>query len=164
MKNIAIYPGTFDPITYGHIDVIKKSLKFVNKIVIGISDGDQKNFLFSIDERIQIVKQALFKDLKFSKKNIKVVTFDSLTTELCKKYKSNIILRGLRAVSDFEYEFQLAGMNRKLNNKVETIFLMSDIENQIISSRFVKEIAQLKGDLKKFTTKSTIESLKNRYA
>jgi pantetheine-phosphate adenylyltransferase len=164
MKNIAIYPGTFDPITYGHIDVIKKSLKFVNKIVIGISDGDQKNFLFSIDERIQIVKQALFKDLKFSKKNIKVVTFDSLTTELCKKYKSNIILRGLRAVSDFEYEFQLAGMNRKLNNKVETIFLMSDIENQIISSRFVKEIAQHKGDLKKFTTKSTIESLKNRYA
>ena len=164
MKNIAIYPGTFDPITYGHIDVIKKSLKFIDTVIIGISDGNQKNFLFNIDERIEIVKKALFKDLSFSKKKIKVITFDSLTTDLCKKYKSNIILRGLRAVSDFEYEFQLAGMNRKLNNKVETIFLMSDIENQIISSRFVKEIAQHKGNLKKFTTKSTIQSLKNIYA
>jgi len=163
MKNIAIYPGTFDPITYGHVDVIKKSLKFIDTVIIGISDGNQKNFLFDIDERIDIVKKALFNDLKFSKKNIKIIKFDSLTTELCKKYKSNIILRGLRAVSDFEYEFQLAGMNRKLNNKVETIFLMSDIENQIISSRFVKEIAQHKGNLKKFTTKSTIQSLKNRY-
>ena len=164
MKNIAIYPGTFDPITFGHIDVIKKSLKFVDNLIVGISDGNRKSFLFSLDERIEIVKKALFKDLKFSNKKINVITFDSLTTDLCKKYKSNIILRGLRAVSDFEYEFQLAGMNRKLNNKVETIFLMSDVENQIISSRFVKEIAQHKGNLKKFTTKSTIISLKNIYA
>ena len=163
MKNIAIYPGTFDPITFGHVDVIKKSLKFVDKIIVGISNGNQKNFLFSLDERVKIIKKALFDDLKFKKNNISVVIFDSLTTELCKKYNSNIILRGLRAVSDFEYEFQLAGMNRKLNNKVETIFLMSDVENQIISSRFVKEIAQHKGDLKKFTTKSTIQSLKERY-
>ena len=164
MKNIAIYPGTFDPITFGHIDVIKKALKFVDNVIVGISNGNQKNFLFSIEERIEIVYKALFIDLKFSKKKIKIITFDSLTTELCKKYKSNLILRGLRAVSDFEYEFQLAGMNRKLNDKVETIFLMSDVENQIISSRFVKEIAQHKGDLKKFTTKSTIKSLKNIYA
>ena len=164
MKNIAIYPGTFDPITYGHIDVIKKSLKFVDKIIVGISNGNQKNFLFSMEERAEIIKNALFKDLKFSKKKIDVITFNSLTTDLCKKYKSNIILRGLRAVSDFEYEFQLAGMNRKLNNEIETIFLMSDIENQIISSKFVKEIALHKGDLKKFTTISTIKSLKDRYA
>ncbi len=164
MKNVAIYPGTFDPITYGHIDVIKKSLKFLDRVIVGISDGNQKNFLFSIEERIEIVKKALFKDLKFSPKKINVISFDTLTTDLCNKYKSNIILRGLRAVSDFEYEFQLAGMNRKLNNKVETIFLMSDVENQIISSRFVKEIAQHKGNLKKFTTKSTIKSLKERYA
>ena len=164
MKNIAIYPGTFDPITFGHIDVIKKALKFVDNVIVGISNGNQKNFLFSIEERIEMVYKALFIDLKFSKKKIKIITFDSLTTELCKKYKSNLILRGLRAVSDFEYEFQLAGMNRKLNDKVETIFLMSDVENQIISSRFVKEIAQHKGDLKKFTTKSTIKSLKNIYA
>ncbi len=110
------------------------------------------------------MKKAVFKDLKFSNKKINVIIFDSLTTELCKKYKSNLILRGLRAVSDFEYEFQLAGMNRKLYNKVETIFVMSDVENQIISSRFVKEIAQHNGNLKKFTTKSTIKSLKERYA
>ena len=163
MKNIAIYPGTFDPITFGHIDVIKKSLKIVDKVIVGISDGNQKNFLFSLDERIGIVKRALYKDLKFKKNKVDVIKFNTLTTDLCKKYKSNIILRGLRAVSDFEYEFQLAGMNRKLNNQVETIFLMSDIENQIISSRFVKEIAQHNGDLKKFTTKSTIKSLKEVY-
>ncbi len=163
MKNIAIYPGTFDPITFGHIDVIKKSLKIVDKVIVGISDGNQKNFLFSLDERIEIVKRALYKDLKFKKNKVDVIKFNTLTTDLCKTYKSNIILRGLRAVSDFEYEFQLAGMNRKLNNQVETIFLMSDVENQIISSRFVKEIAQHNGDLKKFTTKSTIKSLKEVY-
>ena len=163
MKNIAIYPGTFDPITFGHIDVIKKSLKIIDKVIVGISDGNQKNFLFSLDERIEIVKRALYKDLKFKKNKVDVIKFNTLTTDLCKKYKSNIILRGLRAVSDFEYEFQLAGMNRKLNNQVETIFLMSDVENQIISSRFVKEIAQHNGDLKKFTTKSTIKSLKEIY-
>ena len=164
MKNIAIYPGTFDPITNGHIDVIKKALKFTDKIIVGISDGNEKNFLFPIDERLKIVTKALYGDLKLSKKKIQVIKFNSLTTELCKKYKSNLILRGLRAVSDFEYEFQLAGMNRKLNNKVETVFLMSDVENQIISSRFVKEIALHKGDLRKFTTKSTIKSLKEVYA
>ena len=164
MKNIAIYPGTFDPITNGHIDVIKKALKFLDKIIVGISDGSEKNFLFPIDERLKIVSKALYGDLKISKNKIQVIKFNSLTTELCKKYKSNLILRGLRAVSDFEYEFQLAGMNRKLNNKVETIFLMSDVENQIISSRFVKEIALHKGDLRKFTTKSTIKSLKEVYA
>ena len=163
MSKIAIYPGTFDPITYGHIDVIKKALKLFDKIVVGVSDVSSKNYLFSSEERIEIVNKALFKDLKLNKKKIAVVSFSSLTTDLCKKYKSNIILRGLRAVSDFEYEFQLAGMNRKLNQNIETIFLMSDIENQIISSRFVKEIVKLNGDIKKFTTKSTIKSLKEKY-
>ena len=163
MKKNAIYPGTFDPITFGHIDVIKKSLKLFDKIVIAVSDGTNKNYLFSSDERIDIIKKAIFFDLKLDKKKIDIISFKSLTTDLCKKYKSNIILRGLRAVSDFEYEFQLAGMNRKLNNKIETIFVMSDIENQIISSRFVKEIVRLKGDIKKFTTKSTIKSLKDKY-
>ena len=163
MPKVAIYPGTFDPITFGHIDVIKKSLKLFDKLVVGVSDSENKNYLFNPFERIEIVKKALFSDLKLDKKKIVVVSFSSLTTDLCKRYKSNIILRGLRAVSDFEYEFQLAGMNRKLNNKIETIFLMSDVENQIISSKFVKEIVKLKGDIKKFTTKSTIKSLKEKY-
>ena len=162
MSKIAIYPGTFDPITYGHIDVIKKSLKLFEKIVVAVSDVENKNYLFSADERINIIKKALFSDLKLDKRKIIIITFTSLTTDLCKKYKSNIILRGLRAVSDFEYEFQLAGMNRKLNNNIETLFLMSDVENQIISSRFVKEIVKLNGDIKKFTTKSTIKSLKEK--
>ena len=163
MKKVAVYPGTFDPITYGHIDVIKKSLKLFERVVIAVSDGANKNYLFNSDERIEIIKKALFKDQKLNKSKIEIISFQSLTTDICKKYKSNIILRGLRAVSDFEYEFQLAGMNRKLNNNIETIFLMSDIENQIISSRFVKEIIKLKGDIRKFTTKSTIKSLKEKY-
>jgi len=163
MKINAIYPGTFDPITFGHIDVIKKGLKIFDTVVVAISETDNKNYFFNAQERMNIVKKALFLDLKFNKKKIKIILFKSLTTDLCKKYKSNIILRGLRAASDFEYEFQLAGMNRKLNNNIETIFLMSDIENQIISSKFVKEIISLGGDVKKFTTKSTIISLKQKY-
>ena len=163
MKKVAVYPGTFDPITFGHIDVIKKALKLFDKVVVAASDGANKSYLFNPVERIEIIKKALFFDLKLDKKKIEIISFTSLTTDLCKKYKSNIILRGLRAVSDFEYEFQLAGMNRKLNNNIETIFLMSDVENQIISSKFVKEIVRLGGDIKKFTTKSTINSLKEKY-
>ena len=163
MKKVAVYPGTFDPITFGHIDVIKKALKLFDKVIVAASEGTNKNYLFNSLERTQLIKKALFVDLKFDKKRIEVISFTSLTTDLCKKYKSNIILRGLRAVSDFEYEFQLAGMNRKLSNNIETIFFMSDVENQIISWRFVKEIVRLKGDIKKFTTKSTIKSLKEKY-
>ena len=162
MNRVAIYPGTFDPITFGHIDVIKKGLKLFDKLVVAVSDGENKDYLFTSDERIEIVKKALFSDIRINKKKIEIISFTSLTTDLCRKYKSNIILRGLRAVSDFEYEFQLAGMNRKLNNDIETLFLMSDVENQIISSRFVKEIIKLRGDIKKFTTKSTIKSLKQK--
>ena len=162
MNKVAIYPGTFDPITFGHIDVIKKGLKLFDKIVVAVSDVDNKNYLFNSDERVEIVEKALFSDLKLNKKKILIITFSSLTTDLCRKYKSNFILRGLRAVSDFEYEFQLAGMNRKLNSNIETLFLMSDVENQIISSRFVKEIVKLNGNIGKFTTKSTIKSLKEK--
>ena len=163
MNKTAIYPGTFDPITFGHIDVIKKGLKLFEEVIVAVSDVDNKNYLFDSDERVKIIKKALYYDLKLNKKKILVISFTSLTTDLCKKYKSNFILRGLRAVSDFEYEFQLAGMNRKLNSNIETLFLMSDVEHQIISSKFVKEIIKLKGDIRKFTTKSTIKSLKDKY-
>ncbi|MDA9623687.1 pantetheine-phosphate adenylyltransferase [Pelagibacteraceae bacterium] len=158
----AIYPGTFDPITLGHIDVIKKSLKIVDKIIVATTDNVSKNYFFSIEERISIINNSLFKDLKLNKKRILIIQFDSLTIDLCKKYKASLIVRGLRAASDFEYEFQLAGMNKKLDNSIETIFLMSDVENQIISSKFVKEIANLKGNISKFLTKSAMKELKEK--
>ena len=159
----AIYPGTFDPITYGHIDVIKKSLKIFDRVIVATTDNVNKNYYFSIDERLSIIKDSLFKDLRLNKNKIKVIPFDTLTINLCKKYKASVIIRGLRAVSDFEYEFQLAGMNKKLNTYIETMFLMSDVENQIISSKFVKEISKLDGNINKFVTKSTVKMLKNKF-
>ena len=159
---IAIYPGTFDPITLGHIDVIKKSLKVFDRVVVATTVNVSKNYFFSPDERLSIIKNSLFKDLKLNKNKIKIIKFDTLTIHLCKKYNASVIIRGLRAVSDFEYEFQLAGMNKKLNSNIETMFLMSDVENQIISSKFVKEIGKLNGNINKFVTKSTVKVLKNK--
>ena len=158
----AIYPGTFDPITLGHIDVIKKSLKVFDRVIVATTDNINKSYFFSIDERLSIIKNSLFKDLRLNKNKIKVIPFDTLTINLCKKFNASVIIRGLRAVSDFEYEFQLAGMNKKLNSTIETMFLMSDVENQIISSKFVKEISKLEGNINKFVTKSTVKMIKNK--
>jgi len=162
MNKIGIYPGTFDPITYGHIDVIKSALKIVNKLIVAASNDYSKEYLFSADERVSLIEDSLFKDLKFNKQSIKVLSFNNLTTSLCRKYKATIIFRGLRAVSDFEYEFQLAGMNKKLDKTIETVFLMSDVERQVISSKFVKEIAKLNGKINNFVTKSTIRAIKDK--
>ena len=163
MKRNALYPGTFDPITYGHIDLIKKALKIVDTVIVAVSESNNKDYLFDANERLLIVKNALYRDLKMKPKKVKIISFNSLTTDLCKKMNSRIILRGLRAVSDFEYEFQLAGMNKQLNNRIETVFLMSDPENQVISSKFVKEIAKLKGKINNFVTKTTEKKIKNKY-
>ena len=163
MSTIGIYPGTFDPITNGHIDVIKRSLKIVDKLIVAVSNDYLKEYLFSAEERVLIIQKSLFSDLKLSKKRLKILSFNTLTTTLCLKYKATIIFRGLRAVSDFEYEFQLAGMNRQLNNKIETVFLMSDPDKQVISSKFVKEIAKLNGKIDDFVTKSTKSSIKEKY-
>ena len=162
MTNIGIYPGTFDPITYGHIDVIERALKIVNKLIIAVSNDNTKEYLFSETERVSIIEDSLFKDLKFKKKSLKIISFNTLTTTLCKKYKVTTIFRGLRAASDFEYEFQLAGMNRKLDKNIETVFLMADLDKQVISSRFVKEIAKLNGKIDNFVTKSTIKAVKKK--
>ena len=162
MNKVGIYPGTFDPVTYGHIDVIKSALKIVNKLIVAVSNDYSKEYLFSSDERVSLIQDSLFKDLKFNKQSIKVLSFNTLTTSLCRKYKATIIFRGLRAVSDFEYEFQLAGMNKKLDKTIETVFLMSDVERQVISSKFVKEIAKLNGKIDNFVTKSTIRAIKDK--
>ena len=162
MSKIGIYPGTFDPITYGHIDVIKRALKNVDKLIIAVSNDYSKDYYFSSEERVVITKNSLFKDLKMNKKKIKILSFNILTTDFCRKNKATIIFRGLRAVSDFEYEFQLAGMNRKLDRNIETVFLMSDVDKQVISSKFVKEIANLKGKIDNFVTKSTMKAIKEK--
>ena len=143
MNKIGIYPGTFDPITNGHIDVIKRSLKIVNKLIVAVSNVYSKDYLFSSEERVSIIKNSLFKDLKFSTRNITVLSFNSLTTSLCSKYNATIIFRGLRAVSDFEYEFQMARMNRKLAPSVETIFMMADLKYAHLSSTLVSEVMEM---------------------
>ena len=163
MGKIGIYPGTFDPITFGHIDVIKRALKIVNKLIVAVSNDDSKNYLFSSDERVAIIKKSLFKDLKYKESYIKVMSFNTLTTTFCRKNKATVIFRGLRAVSDFEYEFQLAGRNRQLDNKIETVFLMSDPDKQVISSELIKEIAKFKGKVANFVTKNTVKALKDKY-
>ena len=162
MNKIGIYPGTFDPLTNGHLDVIKRSLKIVDKLIIGVADNNNKIPLLTIEDRKKIIENDI-QDLLINNIDIKIMNVQGLLTDFARINKATCIIRGLRAVSDFEYEFQLAGMNKKLNKNIETIFLMSDVKNQIISSRLIKEIADLNGDIKKFTTKSTIHSLKKKY-
>ena len=154
----ALYPGTFDPITNGHIDLAERASRMFEHVVVAIAASTAKGPLFTIEERLQLTQNVLSHI-----DNVSVSSFSGLLVSCANEHNTSVVLRGLRAVSDFEYEFQLAGMNRKLNNNIETIFLMSDVENQIISSRFVKEIVKLNGDIKKFTTKSTIKSLKEKY-
>ena len=164
MKKIGLYPGTFDPITLGHLDIIKRAARVVDTLYVGIANNKNKQTLFSASERVKIVQKTL--SSTFKNKNIKVVSFSDLTVNFCKKINANIIFRGLRVVTDFEYEFQLAGMNIRLEPKIQTIFLMADIENQLISSNMVKEIAELGGDIKKFAPKEAIvylnKKLKNK--
>ena len=160
---IAIYPGTFDPITFGHIDLIKKGLKVVDKIIVAISEVASNDHLFSTEERKLIVNNALYKDLKINKNKVKVITFNNLTTSLCEEHKANLMLRGLRAVSDFEYEFQMAGMNARLNNEIETVFLMASDSHQFIASRFVKEIGRLGGDISHFVAPRVRDKVVQRF-
>ena len=154
----ALYPGTFDPITLGHIDIIERALNLFDEVTIAIAASETKVTIFSLEERIEQI-ESVFKD----NKKVSVIGFSGLVVDLAKKEGVNILIRGLRAVSDFEYEFQLAGMNRQLNKNVETVFLMSDPENQVISSKFVKEIAKLNGNVDNFVTKSTKKAIKDKY-
>ena len=159
MKNkIGSYPGTFDPLTYGHLDIIRRSLKIVDNLIIGIADNDNKKPLLSLDERKEIIQNDL-KDLISDNENVFIKNVKGLLTDFAKSNEATCIIRGLRAVSDFEYEFQMTGMNYQLNPQIETIFLMTSDQKSFISSNLVKEVHRLGGDVSSFVTNNTIKVL-----
>ena len=159
MKNkIGIYPGSFDPLTYGHLDIIRRSLKIVDNLIIGIADNDNKKPLLSLDERKEIIQNDL-KDLISNNENVFIKNVKGLLTDFAKSNEATCIIRGLRAVSDFEYEFQMTGMNYQLNPQIETIFLMTSDQKSFISSNLVKEVHKLGGDVSSFVTNNTIKVL-----
>ncbi len=145
---IGVYPGTFDPVTLGHMDIIRRGAKLVDKLIIGVSTNPSKSPMFSLDERVAQVKRET-EDLGDA---VGVVSFDTLLMKFAEAQHAQLIVRGLRAVSDFEYEYQMAGMNQQLNARIETVFLMADVALQPIASRLVKEIATYDGDIRKFVT------------
>ena len=157
---LGIYPGSFDPLTNGHIDIIERSRKFIDNLIIGISDNNNKKNLFNLDERIKIIN-TIMQNRNIN--NVTVESFNGLLVSFVKKKKANLIIRGLRAVSDFEYEFQMTGMNFKLNSNIETIFLMASDNNQLISSNLVKEVSKLNGDVSKFVPPEVQIELKKKF-
>jgi pantetheine-phosphate adenylyltransferase len=153
---IAVYPGTFDPVTLGHLDIIRRGAHLVDKLVVGVTTNPSKEPMFSVEERLAMVRREV-KDIVG---NIEVVEFDSLLMDFAEQQGARAILRGLRAVADFEYEFQMAGMNQQLNDNIETVFLMADVSLQPIASRLVKEIARLGGRIDKFVTPDVAEDVR----
>jgi pantetheine-phosphate adenylyltransferase len=158
-ERVGLYPGTFDPITLGHYDIIKRAAKLVDTLVIGVAMNPGKNPLFSVAERVQMVHKMT---LEFPDTNFEVKPFNNLLMHFAEECNASVIVRGLRAVSDFEYEFQMVGMNRRLNPDIETIFLMASDQHQFIASSLVKEIAFLNGDISKFVSKGTAVEIVER--
>jgi len=158
MQRIGIYPGSFDPIHKGHIDIINRATKLVDKLFIAVADSPHKSPLFNLEERKEMIEE------EFSKKTgIEVIAFNNLLVDLADSLNAKILIRGLRAVSDFEYEFQMLGMNRQLNSNIETVFLMADAQRQSISSNFIKDIARLGGDISNFTNEFVSNKLKEKF-
>jgi len=157
-KNIAVYPGTFDPITNGHIDLVERSLGIFDEVIIALAPNPKKIPLFTTDERIEMIKTAT-KGLR----NVKIDIFNGLLVDYAKKRNARAIIRGLRAVSDFEYEFQMALMNRRLNNKIETVFLMPSEEYSYLTSSIIKEIAAFKGSVNGLVPKVVANKLKEKF-
>ena len=161
MNKIGIYPGSFDPMTNGHMDIIKRSLKIVDKLIIAVAINNNKKTLLSTTERIDIIKKDI-QTINVKKNNIEVIELSGLLTKFAEAYKASCIIRGLRAVSDFEYEFQMTGMNYQLNPEIETIFLMTSEKNSFISSNLVKEVHKLGGDVSKFVSSYTLNILNEK--
>jgi pantetheine-phosphate adenylyltransferase len=155
---IAVYPGTFDPVTLGHLDIIRRGVHLVDKLVIGVTTNPSKEPMFSTAERLAMVKR----EVDGISTTISVVEFDSLLMDFAEAQGASMILRGLRAVADFEYEFQMAGMNQQLNDDIETVFLMADVSLQPIASKLVKEIARYGGDIGKFVTPRVAEDVRRQ--
>ena len=159
MSKIGIYPGSFDPITFGHLDIIQRSLHVIDKLTIAVSNNKSKNHFISIDDRLKLIEQTI-QDLPIEdQKRIEIEKFDNLLVHYVKSKNASVIIRGLRAVSDFEYEFLMTGMNRSIDNEIETIFLMSSEKYHFISSRFIKEIHSLGGDISKSVPKPVLDFL-----
>lgn len=157
MKNIVVYPGTFDPITFGHIDLIERAARIFETVIVAIASNENKKPVFTLDERVDLAREVLS-----AQKNVSVVGFETLLTNFMRERGANIILRGLRVVSDFDYEFQLAGMNRHLAPDIESVFLMPAENYTYISSSFVREIASLGGDVKQFVPTTVVNALKKK--
>lgn len=166
MQRTGLYPGTFDPITNGHLDIINRAMKLVDHLVIGVAINRDKGPLFSLDERVAMVTEEVDRLRAASDKpaSVSVRPFESLLMHFAEEVGAQMIIRGLRAVSDFEYEFQMAGMNEKLNPQIETVFLMAEAQHQAVASRLVKEIARLGGDISPFTTPRVRDRLVARFA
>ncbi|HEY0447142.1 MAG TPA: pantetheine-phosphate adenylyltransferase [Allosphingosinicella sp.] len=158
MTRTGVYPGTFDPVTLGHMDIIRRGAKLVDRLVIGVTTNPAKSPMFSVDERIAMVRR----EIAGIDHQISVVSFDCLLMDFAEREGAAVIVRGLRAVADFEYEYQMAGMNQQLNDRVETVFLMADVSLQPIASRLVKEIALYGGDIRKFVTPSVADEVRER--
>ena len=163
-ERIGLYPGTFDPVTLGHLDIIERAVKLVDHLVIGIANNPSKTQAFTLKERVAMMRRETAPLAGDGRAKISVATFDSLLIHFAKEIGASIIIRGLRAVSDFEYEFQMVGMNQRLDPEIETVFLMADPRHQAIASRLVKEIAAFGGDVAQFTTPAVAKALKKRYA
>lgn len=163
MQRVGLYPGTFDPITAGHLDIIGRGLKLVDKLIVGVAVNEAKKPLFSLDERTTIVKEETAKLHNPRGVEIEVRPFDNLLMHFAETCGAHVIIRGLRAVSDFEYEFQMTAMNEQLNREIETVFLMADVQHQAVASRLVKEIAKFGGDISSFVTPSVRAKLLEKY-
>jgi pantetheine-phosphate adenylyltransferase len=161
---IGLYPGTFDPLTFGHLDIMKRAAKMVDQLVVGVAMNLDKAPLFSVESRVEMIKQQVAKINQTLTVDIQTYQFDNLLIDCAKDVDASVIFRGLRAVSDFEYEFQMVGMNRALNANVETVFLMADVSHQAIASKLVKEISRLGGNIENFVPEEVVKIMNKKFS